>query len=815
MKSYSTIRAAIETRFEILGHFLYQRATLIAVLLLPVVGYLASQILFLKIDSSIESYLPENDPALVAYSNFQNQFGSDDRVIVGVTAKNIFLSATLQKLHSLQKDIESQVPYIAQVKSLTNALYIKNQDDGLVFGVLSDLLPQGEGDYSEFKNFVTSSPFYKNQYFSPDEQLAFISLSLSCSSSPADNLDVLSGFGQENIGGQLNSNIQLCSLNNSENGAMITALKELRQKHQEEDFQIHLTGMPILRQFLRTTMKEDTRNFLLLSVLVIIVLSYILFGRLSGVVFPLIIVSCSVSSTFGLMVLLEKPFQPPTRILPSFLIAVGIGASVHIMFIFYQMLYQGLTKEEAIAKALGHSGLPVVLTCLTTAAGLASFSTAAVVPVADLGLFAALGVFISLFYTIILLPVLLALFPLKGGNMPLFIRFSKYVNKVINWLATVSTSHARVIVIFCIGLFIFSWIGISQLKLVHDPLLRLPEQSDLRQATEIISHHFPGMATVEVLVKTIGKNGLTNPEIAKKFEEFDEQLSKYSEEKISVFNVFSIFDGVKEIHKKLSGNGSGKTVLPAHAELIAQELLLLESGSPQVVRQFTDTSFQLGRITVQVPWIDAMAYDPFLEYIDRLSQKIFKGSGTVTITGIVPLLTRTIHAAIDSMVRSYILAILVISIVMVLLIGHFKLGLISMFPNLLPICLTLGYMGWTGIPLDMYTLLIGSIALGLVVDDTIHFMYNFRRYYQQTQDVVSAVKMTLHSCGLAMLITTIVLSCGAFIFMISEMRSLYYFGMLTGMTIIMALLADFFLAPALLALHYKYKVKNCGNIQSQ
>lgn len=137
-----------------------------------------------------------------------------------------------------------------------------------------------------------------------------------------------------------------------------------------------------------------------------------------------------------------------------------------------------------------------------------------------------------------------------------------------------------------------------------------------------------------------------------------------------------------------------------------------------------------------------------------------------------------------------------------------------MLPNLLPIFLTLGYMGWAGIPLDMYTLLIGSIALGLVVDDTIHFMYNFRRYFLQTGDVATAVKMTLHSCGLAMLMTTIVLSCGSFIFMISEMRSLYYFGMLTGMTIILALLADFFLIPALMVLYYEKKVKNCANSQN-
>lgn len=808
MKFYSVVRAAIEVKFEILGHFLYQRAALVALFLLPVIGYLASQIFLLKIDSSIESYLPENDPALSAYTDFQDQFGSDDRVIVGIKAQDIFDPATLQNLQKFQQEIESRVPHIAQVKSLTNALYIKNQGDGLVFGVLSDLLQHGGDESLGFKEFVTSSPFYKNQYFSPDEQLALVSLTLSCPSIQADSLDVLAGFAHADMREQPDSAPLVCSLNNSENGEMIGVLEEIKQKYQGDDFQIFITGMPILRQFLRTTMKEDTKNFLLLSILVIIILLYILFGRISGVVFPLVVVACSVSSTIGLMALMGEPFQSPTRILPSFLIAVGIGASVHIMFIFYQLFSEGLTKREAIARALGHSGLPVLLTCLTTAAGLASFSAAKVTPVADIGFFAALGVFISLFYTILLLPVLLALFPLKGSRAPLFIRFSGPINKTIDRLVTVSIKYARGIVIFCVGLCIFSWIGISQLKLVHDPLLRLPESSALRQATEKISHHFPGIATVEVLVETNGENGLASPEIALKFEKFAEQVRDYSEGKISVFNVSSIYDSVEEIHKNLAGDGQGKTFPQDDSRLIAQELLLLESGFPQAVRQFTDASFQLGRVTVQVPWVDAMAYDPFLDYIDNLSQEIFKESGSAKITGIVPLLARTIRAAIESMVTSYFLAIMMISAAMIMLIGHFKLGLISMFPNLLPIFLTLGFMGWTGIPLDMYTLLIGSIALGLVVDDTIHFMYNFRRYFQQTNDVSSAVKKTLQTSGMAMLITTIVLSCGAFIFMISEMRSLYYFGMLTGMTIIMALLADLFLSPALMAMYYKSKVKN-------
>lgn len=805
INQYSLLRSFIEKKFELLGYILYQRACLVIIILLPVVVFFTTQLFSLTFESSLEHYLQDKDSTLVTYSKFRDQFGSDDRVFLGITGQNVFSPATFKRLGALQKDLESKVPHIAQVKSLTSALYIKSQDDELIFGSLNDLFPDGSEDFAGFKDFVTSSSLYKRQYYSPDEELAIISLSLSCPSVRADSLDVLTDIFQEKSTKSSSPEIHICALNNSENTEMLAAINELKREYQSEDFQLQLTGMPVLRQFMRTTMKEDTKKFLSLSFVVIIVLLFVLFGRVSGVVYPLLIVFATVTTTFGLMVLMKQSFQAPTRILPSFLIAVGVGGSVHILFIFYQFFARGFSKKDAIAKALGHSGLPVVLTSITTGIGLASFSTAQVAPIANLGLFATLGVFISLFYTIILLPALIAIFPLKRTSAPLFIRFSRPVQLIIGWIVNVSVTFSKSIVLFSIGLLIISLFGIAQLKLVHNPLLRLPEQSALRQDTEAIAQHFPGMATVEILVKTPHYNGLTDPQLALKFGELEQQLMQYSSEQISVFNVVSIFDVLKEVHKNLIDDSDRLTSLPADAKLIAQEFLLLESGAPNTIRQLTDTNFQLGRVTVQVPWIDAMAYDQFLDDIESMSKEIFQESAEITITGIVSLLTRTIHATIESMVKSYIIAFLVISIAMVVLVGHFRLGLISMFPNLLPIFLTLGCMGWTGVPLDMYTLLIGSIALGLVVDDTIHFMYNFRKNYQEMMNVRSAVTMTFQTSGLAMLVTTIVLSCGAFVFMVSAMKNLYYFGLLTGLTIITALLADLFLAPALMALYYKLK----------
>ena len=203
---------------------------------------------------------------------------------------------------------------------------------------------------------------------------------------------------------------------------------------------------------------------------------------------------------------------------------------------------------------------------------------------------------------------------------------------------------------------------------------------------------------------------------------------------------------------------------------------------------------------------------PFLMDIENRFEEAFRGKAEITATGIISLLVRTLYAAIHSAAKSYVLAFVVITLMMILLIGSLRIGLISMIPNLLPVVLTLGLIGWFGLLFDMFTMLIGSIAIGLAVDDTVHFMHNFRRYHYETGDVEVSVDRTLRTAGRAMLVTSIVLSLGFFIFTFASMRNFFYFGLFTGITIITALLADFFLAPALMTLirHPKGRLPEVG-----
>jgi len=265
-----------------------------------------------------------------------------------------------------------------------------------------------------------------------------------------------------------------------------------------------------------------------------------------------------------------------------------------------------------------------------------------------------------------------------------------------------------------------------------------------------------------------------------------------------VGKVFSITDILKETNQALNGNDPLFYKIPESRDLIAQELLLFENSGSDDLEKVVDSQFKKTRITLKIPYVDIVVVYKFINKIKVLLEKEFDGKADVTITGMGSLMGRTLPAALRSMTRSYITIFFVISAMMVALVGSVKYGLISMIPNVLPIVIVMGAMGALGLPLDLNALMMGSIAIGLVVDDTMHFMYNFRKFYRVTGKVYTAVQETLLGTGRAMLITTVVLSSSFYVTMTGQLKTTVIFGFSAGSVIVLALLADFVLAPALM-----------------
>ena len=345
-------------------------------------------------------------------------------------------------------------------------------------------------------------------------------------------------------------------------------------------------------------------------------------------------------------------------------------------------------------------------------------------------------------------------------------------------------------------------VGASQLQLQHNPLKWLPETHPARISTEGVDHQLGGSISVEVLVDTKTGNGVQDPRLLTRIEELKRRILSY-DENFEVGKIVAVNDIIKETHQALHGNDPDYYALPDDRPLLAQEFFLLEAGGADDLFDLVDNNYQQARISIRVPFVDILLYKPFMEVIEQQFGEALEGYGKVSTTGLIPILGRTLDGVMTTTIRSYLIAIPVLTIMMILLLGHLRLGLLSMIPNLLPLVMGLGLMKLLGIPLDMFTMLIGAIVLGLAIDDTVHFMHNFRKFHGLGLSAQEAVARTLHTSGRALLATTIILSLSFYAFTFSELNSLDGFGIITAACMIFALLADFLVAPAMMVLIYR------------
>lgn len=798
------IRQSFEHFFEYLARVIYRNRlkTILAVILLTLP--MLAQLPKITLDTTNESFFRKDDRALLDYNKFRDQFGKDELFIIAISSSKIFDPDYLRKIEDLHEELAAKLPYLDEITSLVNARNTRGEGDTLIVEDLLEEMPESTEEIALLKERVLSNPFYLNNLISADGKFTTIVVK-ALTYVPEQEDSVMAGFEEAVISAEEAQENERHYLSNMQSSEILNVMRPILAKHGGPDFSIHLAGLPVVVDGLDRSIRKDMETLIPLSLFVIVLFLIIMFRRISGVLYPLLTVVLSLLSTVGLMAGIGIPITNITQILPTFMIVVGIGDSVHILAIFYQKYKECGDKEESIVYALGHSGLAIVMTSVTTAVGLASFVVAAVAPIADLGVVAPIGVLLAMLYTLLLLPALISLFPVKKPKKQQMAAVT-LMDRFLAAIATISCSHPRKILFITFIIVVVSVGGITQLKFSHNGLKWLPESSAIRQDTDLLDERLAGTVTLELVIDTGQKNGLYDPEFLNRLEESVKFVEGIEGDDISVGKAFTLTTILKEINRALNENRSESYAIPDSRNLVAQEFLLFENSGSDDLEEIVDTEFREVRFTIKAPFRDAVQYKKLIAEVNDYFTLTYPDT-QIKITGIMAIFAEMVDNVITTMTRSYIIALTLVTVLMILLIGRVRIGMISMVPNLVPIIAVLGFMGWLNIPMDMATILVGSIAISLVVDDTIHFMHNFRRYLEQSGIAEKAVEQTLHTAGRAMLVTSIVLSCGFFINMLSTIKSTYNYGLLTGITVLLALLSDYFLAPALMVLVNKSKQK--------
>lgn len=797
------VRKRIEAYFRKLTRIIYHSRFIVLVVWILITGAFGFQAKKITIDTATESMLHDDDPSLIDYNRFRDQFGRAELVVLLVEGPDIFDLDFLTRLRSFQEALESETPYLEKITSLINVRNTRGEGDVLYVDKL--LNEEAFQDLETVKARALANPFYPNYVLSTAKKA--VALVIETVARVSDAPEATDPFAvdlaelEEDAPPERSASSHY--INADEKAAVNTAIVGVMERFQSSDFKVTFSGGSVVVDVFNKATGEDTIRLVKIMVLVIVGFLFLFFRRYSGVIIPLSIVGSATISTVGLMAIAGTPISIMTNILPAFIVSVGIADSVHVLAIFYREYQRGNSKEDAICFAMGHSGLPILMTSITTAAGLLSFTSAEIATIMQLGYFTAAGVMLAFVYTLCLLPALIAALPIEPKPIAVVAERSRRMDNFLLFFSRVSSEHTVAIVGVCLILCLVSIYYIFQLRFSSYILDYFPANHPVKTDLEHVENHLGGSVSFEILVDTKRENGVYDPAILKGIDALIPRIEAIRTDELYVGKVISIVDIVKETNQALHGNEKRYYAIPDDRATIAQELLLFENSRPEDVAKIVDSKFQKTRITLKTKWSDSVIYERFVKQLKDMFDEAFKGTAEVTVTGLAALLARTIPAALHSMARSYVIAFAVISVLMLLLVGNLKLGLLSMCPNLLPILMVMGLISLCGISLDINTLFIGSVAIGLVVDDTIHFVYNFRKYLEDTGSPAAAIRETFLGTGRAMLITSIILTLNFFVLLSASLNHSLKFGLFTGIVIILALLADFLLAPALLLLAIK------------
>ncbi len=547
-------------------------------------------------------------------------------------------------------------------------------------------------------------------------------------------------------------------------------------------------------------MARDMPRFLGLALVSIALLLLVMFKRFVAALAPLLVVGLTVAATFGLMGWTDTPMHVPTQVLPSLLLAACVGDSIHVLAIFYQRRHAGDSEADALIHALAHSGFPIVLTSLTTAVGLASFATSDIAPVAGIGIFGPIGVLIALALSLSLLPAVMVLVPMGEARASDAADRSTGLDR---WLAALGRHAVRrplpILLTACL-LAAVALTGALRLRLSHDPMTWFPDGTPIKEGTRHIDEVLGGSVSFEVVLERPAEGDARDPEALQRMAALGLDLETRPRDGYRAGQTASLADIVKEVHRALNEDREDAYVVPDDPDAVAQELLLFESAGSDDLEDVVDGDFRTLRMAVRMPWRDSVHYRVFFDLAEADVFAALGDLGKPIVTGVYAVLVRSIAAVVTSMANSYIFSFVGIGLMMMLLLGSARWGLIAMIPNVFPILLTLGVMGFAGLPLDSFTLMIGAIALGVCDDDTIHSMHQMRALHRKGVDIESAVIDTLSTTGRAMTFTSIVLAAGFLGFTLSSMWNLVNFGLLVTLTIAIAFVAEVLLGPALLSL---------------
>ncbi|MFT5136512.1 MAG: putative RND superfamily exporter protein [Arenicella sp.] len=776
--------------FETIARWSLRWRSLVAIFTLVVLGvglYFANTV---RIDNSLDSFFHKQDPAYIAYQEYLEDFVSDEVVYLMYSAKekdhgpfNIEVMRVIAKLTTV---LEAEVPFAREATSLANVEFMRPMgEDDIEIDELLINFPETQEQLLKTKQAVMSKPLYSNYLIDTEADYASIILQMTRS-------------GTSTLTDITFDKAKPPNPNNLYPNVSDLKVREIlaRPEFSEQGIEFFISGDVAMNSTYNDIVLGDMTYITLGALLIIALLCFILFrATWAGVLGPMAVVMTSITMTAGLLGFLNWGMTSFFSLMPTLICSVGIAQSVHILLEYQRQLEISCSRDQAIQAALHKVGGPCLMAALTTAAGFAVMSVSDLRMLAEFGVYSAVGVLATFLFSTTLLVIFLGGKPSqkhisKPAKMAVRPIISLFIDRIIRF----DLAYPRLIMGFFGAVILFSFIGMKDLRNDFSFIKDFKPHVEWRQHTEKIQSEMGGMLRMTYLVDTGIENGIKDPELLKRIED----IQRFAETQPLVKKTMSLADIMKDLNLTFHANNPEYAQIPDQQDLLSQYFLVYQISGGSELEEFVNHDFSRTVIELQISMTYGTEVRALLDEIDGfIAQNPFP-SAQVAKTGIGLLWVKLTDYVSTTQIHSYSLVFIMIAILMCISFGSIKVGMVSMIPNLTPVIIALGALGWLNIPLDVMKLLLATIAIGIAVDDTIHMTTRFRKRFYQMGNYQDALKLSLVDVGPALIITSLILSCAFTTYLLSSTNMLASFGILLGGTIIVALAADLILMPVLL-----------------
>ena len=765
--------------WQLLGQFILKYRLFLLVILLALTSFMAYHASRVELSYEFARAIPTDHPKYKTYQEFRKKFGEDGNLLViGIQTNELFQEKTFNSYDSLQKTLKgiNGVEDIISVPSAVNLVKDSMTEKLMAQPIFRDTsLSQREIDSS--KNIFLSLPFYKTILYNPETN-AWL------------------------MGVRINKNVM-----NSKNriGVVESISSQANNFGKNNDLQIYLSGLPLIRTEMATRIANEMKWFLVASVILSAFILLLFFRSVGTMLLSLAVVIIGVVWSLGTIHLLGYKITLLTALIPPLIVVIGIPNCIYFLNKYHVSFNESGDKRKALVEMVGRMGVVTLFCNLSAAIGFAVFGLTRSDVLKEFGEVAGTNIILLFFISLILIPVVLSYMPSPRSRHTKYLE-NPSLNRWLDRLEYWSLNHRKLIYITTSVIVLIAFAGILKLKSVGYIVDDLPKSDKIYTDLKFFERNFKGVMPLEIIVDTKRKYGVSK--IFTNLEKID-TLSRYISTMSNIARPLSITEGLKFAKQALFDGDSNNYTMPTASDLPALKEYLdvkTDTGSSKnsfakLVSSFMDSAKQQARISVNMADVGSKRLPQILDSIQLRANEIFGDTAKykVMLTGTSVTFLEGSSFIIHGLKESIMWAFLLIALCMLYLFRSFRILVCSLIPNIIPLLITAGVMGWVGVPLKPSTVLIFSVALGIAIDVTIRFLVNYKQELPlHNHDLKTTVIETIHSTGISIIYTSLVLIAGFIIFCFSGFGGTKALGWLTSLTLVTATLTNLILLPAIL-----------------